>query len=623
MNGKYVESAHWFSEYLKQRPGDTMALRKLEFLQNVDKYATTNDRFMISSFGLNTEHSELGAHFFHDGLVYASSQDKDLFIKHKSFDALSPEESLLNLYYAELNNKGEWQSFTPFHPKRLKTNYHDGPMAFYDDFRKGAFTQSNQGKDKPVTDANGRVNLKIYFAEVAHLGEFGNVIPFEHNSDEYSNAHPSFSADGKVMYFSSTMSTGYGNSDLYYSVYENGRWTEPVNLGSEVNTREDESFPFIANDTTLYFSSNGHGTLGGLDLYVSYRRNGNFGKPINLGSPMNTRFDDFSLVCDKVGRAGYIASNREGGKGQDDIYWYTANFYLLAGRVRELSRGQEIIPGAKILAYNSNGDLIDSTRSDSDGYFTLDLPFDQDFMIRGEKEGFETLEDLAFSSRGKPYGVDSLMLPMWKLNLFARGRIFSNETQSVLPGVAVTLHDITNGTTDTLMVDESGEYRFLVRPGRKYWIEGNREGYLSNGFSLDTKGLLEGELLNDIVLEEIYIEKEVILFDYDKDDISEASARLLNRIVRTLKKFGHATVNVGAHADARGTRQYNARLSKERAEATRDYLLSRGVPASRMQLSWFGEELVLNSCSDGVECHEDDHSKNRRAEIKIQMTPIN
>jgi outer membrane protein OmpA-like peptidoglycan-associated protein len=622
MNGKYHESLVWFREYLRDRPNDKIASEKLNFLSSISRYTENELRFIITPTDFNSDRSEYGAHFFHDGVVFASSRDLDLLIKHKPSDGISDDESLLNLYFARRRYTGDWDTFVPFHNDKLRTRFHEGPMAFYDNYRKGAFTQSNVQNGKPVYDANGKINLRIYFAEIAHLGSFEHVAPFDYNHDGYSNAHPSFTPDGKTMYFSSTMPTGHGESDLYYSELVNGRWQQPVNVGDAVNTREDESYPFIANDTTLYFSSNGHGTFGGLDIYVTYKRNGQFSKPINLGAPMNTRFDDFSLVCDSLGRSGFIASNREGGKGHDDIYSYVANFYFLAGEVRELSAEQDRLSNAKILAYNQNGDLIDSTTSDNNGHFTLDLPYDQDFIIRGEKDGFETLEDLAFSTRGKPFGIDSLMLPLWRQRLFAKGRIFSNETQSILPGVSVVLKNLTDGTSDSLHVDENGEYEFLVRPEKKYAIEASKQGYIPNGFNLDTKGILQGDLLNDIVLEEVYIEKELVLFEYDQDDIREDSWKLLNRIVRTLNKFPRATVNIAAHADARGTQEYNNILSKDRATAAQKYLISKGINPKRIQATWFGEELVLNKCSDGVDCAEEEHSQNRRAELKVQREPI-
>jgi outer membrane protein OmpA-like peptidoglycan-associated protein/tetratricopeptide (TPR) repeat protein len=624
MNGKYEEAKYWIGQYLKNKPEDPLAQRKFEFLEQVNHYAIDAHRFVVSPADyINTDHSDYGAHYFHSGIVFASSRDKDLLIKHKPFDGVHPDESLLNLYYAERKITGDWEAVKSFHANHLKTYYHEGPMAFYDNYKKGAFTQSNIKKDKPVYDATGRVNLQIYFAEVAHLGELKNIKPFEYNNDGYSNAHPSFTEDGKVMFFSSTAATGHGGSDIYYSTFENGRWTEPVNAGSEINTREDESFPFLSNDTTLYFSSNGHGSLGGLDIYVSYRRNGKFTKPVNLGYPMNTQYDDFSLVCDSTGRIGYMASNRPGGKGLDDIYFFIANYYFLAGEVRELSREQAKLPGTKIVVHNMNGDFIDSVRSDENGNFRLNLPYDQDFLIRGERDGYETLEDLHFTTRGKPFGVDSLMLPMWKYKMFAKGRIFSNESQALLPGATVLLHNITDDRMDSVVVDKNGEYTFLVRPNKRYEITASKEGFIASGFKLNTKDLYEGDLLNDIVLEEIYIEKEVIFFDFNKYDLTAQALKQMNRIVRTLKRYSRATLNIGAHADSRGSAQYNKRLSDNRAKAALDYFVSQGIAKSRIEAIGFGEELILNRCSDGVECPEEEHSKNRRGEIKVQRTRIN
>lgn len=621
MNGKYGEAIHWLGEYLKQNPKDQLAADKLRFLKRVMVSEDNERRFLIGTFDHNSRHGDFGANYFHNGVVFSSTRDRDFLIKRKPLDGPAGDESFLNLYYSETPVAGEGGEIIPFAIHGAGTHYHEGPVTFYDRYRKAAFTRSNLKNGRLVYDAEGKVNLGIYFARANASGQLHFTGAFEYNSDSVSNAHPSLTRDGSVMFFSSSAPGGYGGSDLYYCEFKGGRWGKPVNLGEHVNTREDESFPFIANDTTLYFSSDGHGSYGGIDLYVTYRRDGRFGRPINLGSPMNSRFDDFALVCDSLGRSGYIASNREGGIGEDDIYVYVAGFYFLAGRATELGDSKHTLAGVKIVAFNSNGDLIDSARSDANGNFTLDLPFDQDFRIRGELDGFETLTDVPFSTRGKPFGIDSLTLPMWRQNLFAKGRLFSNETQSILPGVTVVLNNLSDGSSDTLLVDDTGQYQFLVRPDTKYRIEATHEGYIPNGFNLDTRGMRSGELLNDIVLEEIYIDKQVILFEYDEHELTGESVPMLSEILRTLRRYSHATLNVGAHADARGSTEYNDGLSRKRALSTQRYFLDRGISASRIHLSWFGEELVLNRCSDGVECPEEEHSLNRRAELKVQLEP--
>ena len=621
MTGNYEESKLWFQNYLKDRPDDKQAQDKLYFLNHLSKYTGEEHRYVVVPGPFNSDHSDYGAHYFHDGIVFASSRDEDNFIKHKPFDAVDRDESLLNLYFVNRRITGEWENVVPFHTAHVKTFFHEGPMTFYGNHDQGAFTQSNIKDGKPVYDANGRVNLKIYFAEVAHLGEMKNIVPFQHNNDGYSTAHPSFTSDGKTMYFSSTSPLGHGESDIYYSVFENGSWLEPVNVGDNINTREDESFPFIANDTTLYFTSNGHGTLGGLDIYISYKRNGVWGKAINLGSSINSQYDDFSLVSDSTCRVGFFSSNRPGGKGLDDIYFYIANYYFLAGHVRELGTDQDITD-AKISAFNGNGELVATTTSDEEGNFNMSLPFDQDFIIKGEKDGYESAKELTFSTKGKPFGVDSLLLPMWRDKLFAKGKVYSKETEQIIPDANVTMENLATGKKQTVALNENGEYMFVVRPDSEYKIEGSKDGFITNGFTLNTKGLTEGDLKNDIVLEEIYMNLEIVNFAYDKSDLSIEAKKKLDRIVKALKAAPEATLNIGAHADSRGSAKYNKALTERRAKSTLNYITSKGIARKRIEYTAFGESLLLNKCSDGVKCPEEDHAKNRRAEVKVQKEPI-
>jgi outer membrane protein OmpA-like peptidoglycan-associated protein len=302
----------------------------------------------------------------------------------------------------------------------------------------------------------------------------------------------------------------------------------------------------------------------------------------------------------------------------DDIYFLEAKFYSLIGRVRELSTEQPIIPNTLITVFNGNGDVIDTVTSDKNGMFRLDLPFDQEFVFKGEKEGYEALEGLKFSTKGKPFGVDSLMLPLWKHKLFAKGKIYSNETQSQLQGATVVLKNLTDGTADSTVIGDNGSYSFVAIPNKLYEMEVKKDGFIPNGFKLNTKDLLEGELLNDVVLEETYIEKDIILFEYNAMKLSQTYTTQLDKILRTLKKHSNSTVFIGAHADSRGSVQYNLQLSTKRANAIADYLVQHGVAKSRIEAVGFGEELILNQCSSGVECSDADHSQNRRAEVKIQ-----
>ena len=156
-------------------------------------------------------------------------------------------------------------------------------------------------------------------------------------------------------------------------------------------------------------------------------------------------------------------------------------------------------------------------------------------------------------------------------------------------------------------------------PNTRYRISARKAGHISNGFNLNTEGLYRADLVNDILLEETFLDKLQVLFDFDEAIVKTEFNKTLDRFVRDLKRQPQARVNIGAHADSKGTNQYNLQLSGKRANAVTQYLTSHGISRSRIDAKGFGEELILNKCSDGVECSDEEHSLNRRAEIKIQL----
>ena len=492
-------------------------------------------------------------------------------------------------------------------------------MAFFNNDARVAYTRTNIKNGKPVYDKNRRAHLQIYFADVSTLISMTSITPFEHNSNDFSVAHPSLSPNGSVMYFSSTAPGGYGGSDIYYTTYVNGKWSVPENAGPEINTAGEESFPFYANDSTLYFSSNGHGSMGGLDILVSHKKNNLFTRPVNFGGPLNSRYDDFSLVTDSIGRVGYIASNRPGGMGLDDIYYYIATNYFLTGKLLTYGKTGDPIEGATVYAIDTKtGNILDSDITDSNGIYGLSLPFDTDYKIVVKKDGYDMLKDLSFSTLSKPLGMDSMNIALWKRDLFAKGHIYSNETQQPLAGVTVKLFDLTSNSMDTLVVSDLAEYTLPLWPNKKYKLEFSKPDYVTAELNLNTDGQFKGDILNDILLAQESIDNTIIHFDYNKSVISDASKSLMNPIVTTLKKYPKATLNIGAHADSRGSISYNQRLTDDRASSTVKYFVSQGISRKRITAKGFGEKLLLNRCSDEVTCEEVEHTINRRAELKVQ-----
>jgi outer membrane protein OmpA-like peptidoglycan-associated protein/tetratricopeptide (TPR) repeat protein len=616
IQGKYSEAQHWFSEYAKVS-GDARAKSKFEFIEHISYYYRDSLLYYVRNEPFNSDQSDFAPQYYGDGLVFVSARDRDLFIKHQSSSALNDKESMLNIFYAPKNSSEERDAVL-FHNKDLNSNFHDGPIAFFSGGRKAAFSRNNLVAGKPVQHS-GRVNLKLYFGELDATNTMTNIDGFAFNDNSYSVGHPWVSESGDVLYFASNKPGGQGGVDLYKSEKNNGRWQEPANLGSVINTMGDEFYPFMANDSTLYFSSTGLGGLGGLDIYVTHKTRSGWSNPENVGYPLNTSGDDFALVLDAGGRKGVFSSNRAGGVGYDDIYSFEVKSFFVIGKVVEQNQPGKLVSNARITILDEKGHPIDTMSTNERGHFLADLPFDQSFLFTASKNGYATIDTFAYSTRTRTLGHDSVTLSLWKNSLFARGVIYSNESQSKMADVTVTLKNVTDGTVDSIHTSQAGNYNFTLKSNKKYVISATRYGFIPHEFALNTTGIKSGDLLNDILLEEVFLEKVVVQFDFEKWDIKSSFHRGLDEVARVMKKGVKYHLHIGAYADSQGTHEFNMDLSNKRATAVVKYLVDHGVNKARITAVGFGEQLLLNQCSNGVDCSDEEHAKNRRAELKVQL----
>lgn len=620
IQGKYGEAEKWFIAYAQSQKEDSRSKSKLDFIYSISYYFRDSVLYTITNEKYNSDQSDFAPHYHGDRVVFVSARDRDLFIKRKSLSAINEDESHLNVYSAPAENALGEEDVIPFYKDDLNSILHDGPIAFFDSDNQIAFTRNNTRNGKPHVNKFGRVNLKLYFAKLDKDGQMNRLTEFPFNDDDYSVGHPWVSDDGLVLYFASDMPGGVGGVDLYRSEKENGKWSKPVNLGTNINTLGDEFYPFLLGDSVMYFSSNGHGGLGGLDIFITHRDKADqFTLPTNLGFPLNTSSDDFSLVLDKSGRGGLFASNREGGLGYDDIYKFKVKSFFLTGKVIDRADSLHSISDATVDLLNEQGTVIKSQKSDANGLVHFDLDFDNNYFLRAGKDDYSWLDELPYTTETRHMGGDSVLIPLWKHALIAKGTVYCNEAQAILPDATVQIVNKLNGEKQEVVVDSTGLYNFKIEPNQQYTVKAMREGFLDEEFALNTKGIYKGILINDLLLEEIFIEKAIVQFDFDKANLKEDGIKLLEPILKELKRNPQATLNIGAHADSYGTEQYNKSLSDRRAKTVKDYFVSHGIAARRIEAVGFGEELLLNRCSDGTECSEEEHSKNRRAEIKVQL----
>ena len=264
-------------------------------------------------------------------------------------------------------------------------------------------TRSNYINKKISKDAKGLVNLKIYFSRKNEQGKWGPLEDFSWNSDDYSVGHPTVTSDGKTIFFISDMPGGYGLTDLYKTTLQDGVWGKPENLGPSINSEGMELFPHVSKQNVLFFSSDGNAGLGGLDIYYSLPDKEMYLTSTNMGYPVNTKADDFSVFINDDDTTGFISSNRNGGVGKDDIY--AVNFSKPITAKKQLNgiivdeKTEAPIPFAKVKITDKNEKVISELVANDKGRFTIQLFKDDFFKVYKKKEGFvDKLTELAYTN---------------------------------------------------------------------------------------------------------------------------------------------------------------------------------------------------------------------------------
>lgn len=258
---------------------------------------------------INSKFSDFAPAYFKEGIVFCSTRE-NLIIQKK---CKRNGEPLVNLYSSELNLKGELKKVNDF-SSNINTWDNEGPCTFSKNFDTIYFSRSE------ITRHQNVANLKLFSS--VYKNKWSKPLDFMLNDSIYSFGHPSISEDGNLFFFASDIPGGFGGTDIYLSIKVDSNWSLPINLGPEVNTPGNEIFPYYDSGGTLYFSSNYHIGLGGYDIFNVKLENGNWTKAKNLLPPINSSADDFSLIINKNKTAGYFTSNRMGGLGSDDIYYF-------------------------------------------------------------------------------------------------------------------------------------------------------------------------------------------------------------------------------------------------------------------------------------------------------------
>jgi len=398
--GNYTDSALWMKKFNGAKQND---IRGKDFVENEEKLSlleTPNEGINIKNVeSINTKESDFGVTIYNSQLLYSSSAISKRYVERKH---TWNNKNFLDVFTKEITNIDKKEDRKEF-SKGLNTKYHESSLTFSPDNKTVYFTRNNFNNGNYKEDENGVNNLKIYRAEWKN-GEWKNAKELPFSSDDYSIGHPTLTKDGKRLYFTSDMPGTIGQTDIFYvAVNGDGTYGDVQNLGIKVNTEGREMFPYISDDNTLYFSSDGHFGLGGLDIFSSKIEDNIAQEPKNLGTPLNSKLDDFSFVIDATNQNGYLSSNRDGGKGSDDIYSFTAKeivkpvivkpcLQLLSGVVKN-RKFKAPLPGSKLVITDANGIVVKEMIADDAGEFSLELPCNMAYKIVASKEYYQPATD--------------------------------------------------------------------------------------------------------------------------------------------------------------------------------------------------------------------------------------
>jgi outer membrane protein OmpA-like peptidoglycan-associated protein len=543
-SGNCEDAVRWFKKYATEA-GEKAKQRS--FITDCAEISTFSQRNIEVKplAGINSDAIEFAAMPYRNGVVFTSTRG-DRQTCRDSWTGTG----YTDMFFANIKEDNV-EKISDFN-EATNQRYHDGTPTFNKAGTLMYFTrnQANMG------EANTKF-LKIYVSKYrSGAWSEGEELPF--NGNNFSTCHPSLSLDGKRLYFASDRVGGKGGMDIWYADLQNGKWSAPKNL-TEINTAGNEVFPHINGKNVLFFASDGQKGMGGLDIF-SFEQN----KIENMGTPINSSYDDFSYV-EKDSQSGFLSSNRKGGLGgDDDIYLW---------KMIENSQMEEVKKEKSVAAQENKVEVKDFPSTYKIKLIAID------------------------AKNGQP-----LQLPLITVaggNIVPRPELKNNLELEIYPNVSYTI----------LVENEGFEPRTISVMGIEmlkspdYYVPLLKK----NTPSLEGKPLRKGEI---IIINDIF-------YDYDKSNIRSDASIGLKRLADVMLKYPSLEVELSSHTDSRGRAVYNENLSQRRANEAVGYLVSRGIDAKRLIAKGYGERFLTNRCADGINCAEEEHQKNRRTEVKI------
>ena len=525
-------------------------------------------KYSIKNLDINTSNSDFGTSLRGENkLVFTSPRTGFNIIK----DVWKQNgQRYLDLYEGTINENGD-----VLDKERLKgevnSRYHEGNAVFTKDGKTVYFTRDNYYNKRLGVDNQGWTNLAMFKAMVNNKGEWINIIPMPFNNVEYSVGHPALSDDEKTLYFTSDMPGSLGETDIFKVEVNQSGFGNPINLGPKINSTAKDWFPYV-DGNVLYFASDRWGGKGGSDVYAA-KLEGFVTEPINLNEPINSASDDYAFIINGETRKGYFSSNREGGKGDDDIYSLIEEepvtfkcHQTVMGEVRDKNT-TELLPGSEVVLNDKDGNMLKTFVVQDDGIFSFEIDCETEYKLEGKKVGYTPQSKTFTTSNEADKELKMLiLLGTGDIDFLADGRTTEDEQEDIKP------EGLPDVLPDEIVRARAGTYIVNIDP---------------------------------------------IYFELNSSYLTKQAKIELQKVVDLMTKYPKMVIESASHTDSRGIEGYNLWLSDRRAKSTVNYIIDRGIDPSRITGKGYGETQLINQCTDGVECTEAQHEKNRRTEFVI------
>lgn len=509
--------------------------------------------YSIEAVSFNSRNSDYAPTLYKDNqLVFTS--DRSASLGEESYNWTGNDFS--DLFIVDLKTK----SVEPF-DDQLNTEFNEGTAVFNKDFSEVYFTRCFGNKK----DDN---YCKLMMSQKS--GDRWTVpVLLNFIQDEINYGHPAISLDGSTLYFSCNSKEGWGGYDIWFSERTSDGWGEPILMGRSINSTGNEQFPFIDKDT-LYFSSDFHTGMGGLDIFKTYKINNGAWVPVqNLKPPINSGADDFGYAIDyeaakgkDILQKGFFTSTRFDGKGGDDIYQFEKRVLP-----PEPPKPKQPEVAHKMIL---EGYVLEKI---------YESPDDPSSQVLGRKPLSQAKVTVKFGKQEKKYPVDN-----------------------------------------------NGFFSFELEENQDYYFLASKTNYLNNEDFFSSKGIAKDpnnpiqKFEIEIVLDKIYLNQEIVLediyYDFDKWDIRKDAEPTLDKLLRNLQLNPSLRIQLASHTDCRGSTKYNEDLSQKRAQSVVNYLISKDIDPGRLEAKGFGKNQLRADCICS-RCSEDEHQKNRRTTFAI------